>query len=127
MTVWEPACGDGAMSNVLATQFAKVINSDIHPMMENAATVDFYKYEPDEKFQWIITNPPYGEEVDKFMDRILYFVENRNCFGAIIARNELDSAKGRAKYFRDLSIFSRKESSSLATTLGSRFYRITKA
>ena len=107
MTVWEPACGDGAMAKVLETKFNEVVCTDIHPLME-ARTADFYTFEPDFEFDAIVTNPPYGKEADKFIERILHFVETKECYGAILARNELDAAKGRAKYFRDCPYFYEK-------------------
>jgi hypothetical protein len=108
MTVWEPACGDGAMSNVLATKFKKVINSDIVPLMENAYKANFYTEEPKEHVDWIITNPPYGEEADKFIERMLYFVQDHKCYASILARNELDCAKGRNKFFGASPLFREK-------------------
>jgi hypothetical protein len=105
--VWEPACGDGAMSNVLAEHFSKVISTDIHPMMEGATKADFYTYEPDELFTWIITNPPYGDEIDKFMERVQFWVK-KGVHCSLLARNELDSAKCRAKFFRDCPNFLEK-------------------
>lgn len=106
--VWEPACGDGAMSKVLGERFKTVVNTDIHPLMENAKQADFYTFEPDFKVDWIITNPPYGKEADKFMERILYHVRKRKCSAAILARNELDCASGREKFFGKCSYYAGK-------------------
>ncbi len=108
--VWEPACGDGAMSKVLAEKVKTVVNTDIHPLMDDAVEADFYTYNPDFAFDWIITNPPYGLEADKFIERILYFCQNPGKYGAILARNELDSAKGRARFFKDCPNFMEKRS-----------------
>ena len=109
MTVWEPACGDGAMSNVLAKRFKKVINSDIYPLMEGAAKANFYTdAAPEEKIDWIITNPPYGEEADKFIERMIELIVEKDCFASILARNELDCAKGRNRFFGDCDHFMEK-------------------
>jgi hypothetical protein len=105
--VWEPACGNGAMSNVLKNRFKSVINSDINPQMDDALKADFYSYEPEQHFDWIVTNPPYGKEINKFMDRILFWL-SKGKNAAILARNELDSASGRMKYFGNCRYFTEK-------------------
>ena len=105
--VWEPACGNGAMSNVLKNYFREVKNTDINPLMDNAAKADFYTYEPDFNFNWIVTNPPYGDEINKFIDRIHYWLAKGKS-AAILARNELDSSVRRQKYFGNSEYFAEK-------------------
>ncbi len=56
--IWEPACGDGAMSRVLETTGNKVISSDLHDRGYGEADHDFLD-------SWrratnIVTNPPYN-------------------------------------------------------------------
>lgn len=56
--IWEPACGDGAMSRVLETTGNKVISSDLHDRGYGEADHDFldsWRRAPN-----IVTNPPYN-------------------------------------------------------------------
>jgi hypothetical protein len=57
--IWEPACGDGIMSEVLAEYSGRVFGSDIHDYCGNNIR-DFLTVNaiPGE-FDWIITNPPF--------------------------------------------------------------------
>jgi hypothetical protein len=58
-SVWEPACGEGHMAEVLAEYSDRVFASDIHDYGGNQVH-DFLTVEatPGE-FEWIITNPPF--------------------------------------------------------------------
>lgn len=69
LTVWEPACGDGAMARPLAETFGRVIASDIHPY-GFGDVLDFIGMEKPHKPHWVITNPPFrlGEQ---FVQRAL--------------------------------------------------------
>src|SRR5262249_52737391 len=55
---WECACGDGAMSRVLATACCKVISSDLFDRGYGEVGVDFIGSR--RKADNIITNPPYN-------------------------------------------------------------------
>ncbi len=71
-SVWEPACGEGHMAEVLREYFGNVIATDVHsygygtfcnflrPKISHCASVDF-----------IITNPPFGEKTEAFVIRAL--------------------------------------------------------
>lgn len=52
-TVWECACGEGAISEVLRKNGLSVWETDIQKRQ------DFFSYEMQEPFDWIITNPPF--------------------------------------------------------------------
>ena len=55
--VWEPACGEGNLSNILGKHTSHVRNSDIYDYGNNEI-LDFLKYSG----TWsgdILTNPPY--------------------------------------------------------------------
>jgi hypothetical protein len=56
--IWEPACGDGAMSRVLETTGAPVLSTDLFNRGYGEAGIDFLKaeYVADN----IVTNPPYN-------------------------------------------------------------------
>jgi hypothetical protein len=56
--IWEPACGDGAMSRVLETIGLPVRSTDLFDRGYGEAGVDFLK--SDQAADNIITNPPYN-------------------------------------------------------------------
>ena len=56
--IWEPACGDGAMSRVLAKTGRPVISSDLYRRGFGEAGVDFLT--ADRRATNIVTNPPYN-------------------------------------------------------------------
>ncbi len=60
--VWEPCCGDGAMSRVLAAYGHSVVSTDIVDRGFGEAGVDFLECRtvPGE-CRSIVTNPPYGD------------------------------------------------------------------
>lgn len=55
--IWECACGDGAMSEVLALQNNNVYSSDLYKRGFGDSGIDFTK--TNKKFTNIITNPPF--------------------------------------------------------------------
>jgi hypothetical protein len=61
-TVWEPAAGEGYLSNTLKENGFDVLETDIH----NGE--DFLTFEPEKDFDVIVTNPPYSLK-DKFIER----------------------------------------------------------
>jgi hypothetical protein len=73
-TAWEPACGEGHMAEVLREYFRKVVATDIDPGHGYADHLgDFL--DPRNVLvpaaDWIITNPPFGDNVLPFMKRAL--------------------------------------------------------
>ena len=60
--VWEPCCGDGAMSAVLAAHHYKVVSTDIADRGFGTPGVDFLTCQtvPD-GCRSIVTNPAYGD------------------------------------------------------------------
>lgn len=60
--VWEPCCGEGAMSSVLAAHGHEVISTDIADRAFGTPGVDFLKCRSVPKgCRSIVTNPPYGD------------------------------------------------------------------
>jgi hypothetical protein len=60
--VWEPCCGDGAMSTVLAANGYNVFSSDIAERGFGTAGIDFLTCRSmPEGCRSIVTNPPYGD------------------------------------------------------------------
>lgn len=56
--IWEPACGDGAMSNVLALTGNSVVSTDLYDRGFGKSGVDFLKTR--HQAVNIVTNPPYN-------------------------------------------------------------------
>ena len=56
--IWEPACGDGTMSRVLATTGSEVYSSDLFDRGFGTSGVDFLR--SDRVADNIVTNPPYN-------------------------------------------------------------------
>lgn len=74
-TVWEPACGEGHMAEPLAEYFREVVASDIKDYgYGDQYVVDFLSVEHLNRqydADWIVTNPPFGENLDKFILKAL--------------------------------------------------------
>lgn len=56
--IWEPACGDGAMSQVFEEAGSKVFSSDLFDRGYGESGIDFLS--PPRSADNIITNPPYN-------------------------------------------------------------------
>lgn len=56
--IWECACGDGAMSEVLKTTGNNVISTDLHDRGYGEADIDFIS--ENRTYDNIVTNPPYN-------------------------------------------------------------------
>lgn len=95
--IWEPACGDGAMSCVLAKTGCPVISSDLHRRGFGDGGIDFLSTE--RRAANIVTNPPYNsaegfvaagiEKSDKKFALLLRlaFLEGANRANTIFARD----------------------------------------
>ena len=60
--IWEPCCGDGAMSTVLAAHGYDVVSTDIADRGFGASGVDFLaRRDVPGGCRSIVTNPPYGD------------------------------------------------------------------
>jgi hypothetical protein len=67
--VWEPACGEGHMAEVLREYIGPLSPSDKYPY-GYGATIDFLRPKPlicCNAHDWIITNPPFGEKTELFV------------------------------------------------------------
>jgi hypothetical protein len=72
--IWEPACGNGAISKVLIENGYNVVSSDIQDYGYPFIEMDFLKCEPKHLAPNIVTNPPFklGEEfVRKALDVVM--------------------------------------------------------
>lgn len=107
MIVWEPACGSGKMSRVLAAR-AFCHSSDIEPTFRYAEKIDFLgAFEPIDDARAIITNPPY-ERAAEFCEHALRLMEPVGGLVAMLLRTDFDHAKSRAHLFRDCPAFAKK-------------------
>ena len=58
-SIWEPACGEGAISKVLSAAGHQVVSTDRYAYGFGETGVDFLA-EPTPRARHIVTNPPYG-------------------------------------------------------------------
>ena len=74
--IWEPACGDGAISRELETAGYEVVSTDLSDYGFGQAGQDFLKAEKS-LAKHIITNPPYGTHGlgDAFVRKALSFTK----------------------------------------------------
>lgn len=72
--IWECACGNGVMSEVLKTRGNTVISTDLHDRGYGETGIDFLKETRTVKN--IVTNPPYNV-AQKFVERGLESVEHK--------------------------------------------------
>jgi hypothetical protein len=63
--IWEPACGDGRMVEVMRERGYDVTGTDIQ------SGVDFLTADLPKGCEWIITNPPFNVS-EKFIKRCIY-------------------------------------------------------
>lgn len=75
--IWEPACGEGALSNVLVERGFNVKNTDLIDR-GLGEQLDFLSSENNTPFKGdIITNPPY-KIAEKFVEKALELIEPGN-------------------------------------------------
>jgi hypothetical protein len=77
LSIWEPACGEGHMAEVLREYAHEVNATDVHDYGYGDHVVNFLECDhpiglrcPD----WIITNPPFEKKTIPFVDRARSFV-----------------------------------------------------
>ncbi len=74
-SIWEPACGEGAIASVLTGAGYKVVATDLVDYGYGIPRVDFLK-ETRPRARHIVTNPPYGSGLaDAFITRSLAFMQ----------------------------------------------------
>jgi hypothetical protein len=96
-TIWEPACGDGAMSKVIEAAGYSVTSSDLIDR-GYGWTEDFMKF-TDASFMGsnIITNPPY-KIATEFVERALSLATNKVCM--LLKLQFLEGIKRNALFVR---------------------------
>jgi hypothetical protein len=100
--IWEPACGSGNITQRLQEFGHEVISSDLHDygFEEQIGTFDFLAAEtPPTGCRAIVTNPPYGDLVEKFIRHGLKLMKPKGGIVALFLRNEYDCGKNRMDLF----------------------------
>jgi hypothetical protein len=70
-SIWEPACGEGAIAGELTAAGYRVVSTDLHAYGFGEPGVDFLA-ESTPRARHIVTNPPYGHGLaDAFMLKAL--------------------------------------------------------
>lgn len=101
-SIWEPACGDGAMVNIMRGYGFHVVASDIREegILPGARVcADFMSYpvpatRAECPVDWIITNPPFNL-AEEFIRHALKFTPNV----AMLLKSQFWHAQSRAKLF----------------------------
>jgi hypothetical protein len=70
-SAWEPACGEGHMAEVLTEYFDYVYAADIFDYGYSERACDDFMKVNNDTFDWIITNPPFGDNAIKFVAHAL--------------------------------------------------------
>jgi hypothetical protein len=94
-SIWEPACGEGAIASVLTEAGHKVVATDLVDYGFGIGGVDFLK-EARPRAKHIVTNPPYGSGLaDAFITRALQFATATR--GSVAMLLNLSSLAHRAR------------------------------
>ena len=81
-SIWEPACGEGAIASILADAGHRVVATDLVDYGFGISGIDFLK-ELRPRAKHIVTNPPYGSGLaDAFAEKALAFAAQT---GGIVA------------------------------------------
>lgn len=95
--VWEPACGDGAMSKVLTLAGHEVHSTDLREDSGyGIGGVNFMEAGVGNKPDWIITNPPFNVAED-FIEHALSVTPNV----AMLLKSQFWHARRREPLFRN--------------------------
>ena len=95
LVIWEPACGDGAMSNVLRRYSKDVIATDLREDVTGGkGGIDFLQADTIQA-DWVITNPPFSIAAE-FIQKALSITPNV----AMLLKATYWNAKGREPLFR---------------------------
>lgn len=110
-TVWEPACGNGRISEVLNKYFDTVVSTDLYDRDYGTSGIDFLetKSMPD-RCDIIITNPPYSL-ADEFVKHAMDILPYGGTYWALMNLSYLAGKKRKTeiydhRYLRKVLIFS---------------------
>lgn len=94
--VWDPACGRGAILEVLHGRGYEIIGSDLYPQMEGLVPMDFLKSTRPHMTKMLITNPPFSQ-AEEFIRHALEL--EIDC--AFLLKSQFWHAKRRLQLLRD--------------------------
>ena len=92
--IWEPACGSGAMTEVMLNRGYAILGTDLYPQDPGIAGEDFLK--TCAYCNWIITNPPFSKAAE-FITHALEL--GKPC--AFLLKSQFWHAKSRLDLFRE--------------------------
>ena len=94
--VWESACGNGAMSEVLTKTDQTIVSTDLYDRGYGESGVDFLR--PSRRAQNIVTNPPYNA-AEGFVRSGLHMAEQK--FALLLRLAFLEGAGRQRTIFTD--------------------------
>ena len=99
---WEPACGEGHIVRVMA-EFSnkKAFSTDLVHRGFGIGDRDFFEEKelPGPNVRMIMTNPPFGDLAERFIDHALNLMEIVDGTVIMLLRNEYDCSKKRMRLF----------------------------
>ena len=100
-SIWEPACGEGAIAKELAAAGHTVVSTDLVDYGFGIPRVDFLK-EIRPRARHIVTNPPYGSGLaDAFITRSLDFVRDTRGTVAMLLNLASLAHRTRTRWWRE--------------------------
>jgi len=100
-SIWEPACGEGAIAQVLSAAGHKVAATDLVEYGFGISGVDFLK-ELRPRAKHIVTNPPYGHGLaDAFIEKALTFAAQTNGSVAMLLNMASLSHRRRTAWWKE--------------------------
>ena len=95
-SIWEPACGDGAMSDVIKASGYDVYSSDLYDRGYGEVGIDYLK--SDRTFDNVITNPPYNS-AEGFVKKSLLSTNKK--FALLLRLAFLEGANRQKTIFKE--------------------------
>lgn len=104
-TIWEPACGAGAISRVLEANYYAVASSDLYDHGFGETGLDFFDDAVQHRFvklgcRSIVTNPPFSDALD-FAEAGVSWIRRENVHGrmALLCRLAWLESQKRRPFF----------------------------
>ncbi len=100
-SIWEPACGDGAIASVLTDAGHNVVATDLMDYDFGIPGIDFLK-ELRPRAKHVVTNPPYGSGLaDAFAEKALAFASQTGGTVAMLLNLSSLSHRRRTPWWKD--------------------------
>jgi len=100
-SIWEPACGEGAIASVLTETGHNVVATDLVDYRYGIPRIDFLK-EMRPRAKHIVTNPPYGSGLaDAFITRALAFAQQTHGNVAMLLNLASLAHRTRTKWWQE--------------------------